>query len=314
MYETHITALRGIELDVLDLKATADFYRNAWGLVDVATDGDTMYLRGMGTEHHILTLHQRRKAALNSITFAAQDKRAVDAIHAKMQGLGVKIVAAPTALAAVAGGGYGFSLLTPEGQVINVTAEVTRHERAINDRSRPEKLSHVVLNVEDIERQNSFFCDVLGFRLSDRTERMDFVRCSSDHHSIALAKGHGAGLNHMAYEIANFDGLMRGAGRLKSLGIETEWGVGRHGPGNNIFSYFVEPNGFVTEYTTEVEQIDEAGYVAGTPEYWARVMNGNPDRWGMAIPTKRGRDAMSGKLTEEANLRCEEIIARRMAS
>ncbi len=34
--------------------------------------------------------------------------------------------------------------------------------------------------------------------------------------------------------------------------------VGRHGPGNNVFSYFIEPNGFVAEYTTELDQIDEA--------------------------------------------------------
>ena len=314
MYEDRISGLRGVELDVLDLNVTADFYKNAWGLHEVARDGDTMYLRGTGTEHHILTLHERPRAALNSISFAAQDKRSVDAIHAKVQALGVRIASAPKTLSPLAGGGYGFSLITPEGQVLNITAEVTRHEHAIADRSLPEKLSHVVLNVEDIAKQNHFFVDVLGFRLSDATERMEFVRCSSDHHSIALARGHGAGLNHMAYELPNFDGLMRGAGRLKARGIETEWGVGRHGPGNNIFSYFVEPNGFVTEYTTEVERLDEATHIAGTPDYWARVMKGNPDRWGMAMPTKRGRDAMSGLLVEEANLRCEEIIARRMAS
>ena len=33
------------------------------------------------------------------------------------------------------------------------------------------------------------------------------------------------------------------------------WGVGRHGPGNNVFTDSVEPNGFVTEYTTEVDQV-----------------------------------------------------------
>ena len=45
------------------------------------------------------------------------------------------------------------------------------------------------------------------------------------------------------------------------------WGVGRHGPGNNVFSYFVEPNGFVTEYTTEVEQVDDT-YVAHDAQWW----------------------------------------------
>ena len=158
------------------------------------------------------------------------------------------------------------------------------------------------------------FKDILGFRHSDSTSFMDFIRCSADHHSIAMARGHGAGLNHMAYEVPNFDGLMRGAGRVKKSGYEIEWGVGRHGPGNNIFSYFVEPNGFVTEYTTEVERIDEATHIPGTPDYWQRVMNGNPDRWGMAVPSKLLREAMAGKLVDENNQRCEDIISRKMAS
>ena len=42
-------------------------------------------------------------------------------------------------------------------------------------------------------------------------------------------------------------------------------------------------------------------------------MNGNPDRWGMAVPTKLLRDAMGGKLVAENNQRCEEIMARKMA-
>jgi catechol 2,3-dioxygenase len=117
----------------------------------------------------------------------------------------------------------------------------------------------------------------------------------------------------MAYEVPNFDGLMRGAGRMKQQGFNVEWGVGRHGPGDNIFSYFIEPNGFVTEYTTEIEQIDESIHMPGTAEYWAKKMP-MPDRWGMALPSQLLREAMSGKLTQERNLRCEDIISAKLAS
>ena len=313
MSEVRVNALRGVELNVISLDESAAFYSKCWGLEEVARDGATMYLRAGGAEHHILTLHEARRASLHSIDFAVHDKRIVDALHAKAASLGIEVVAAPRSLSALAGGGYGFSLRTPEGQTLNITSDVERHDFIYSDRSKPLKLSHIVLNVEDIEKQNRFFCDTLGFRLSDATERMDFVRCSADHHSIALARGHGAGLNHMAYEVPNFDGLMRGAGRLKQNGFNVEWGVGRHGPGDNIFSYFIEPNGFVTEYTTEVEQIDEATHMPGDAAYWARKMP-MPDRWGMALPSKDLREAMAGKFTEERNLRCEDIISRKMAS
>lgn len=313
MDEVRVNGLRGIELGVFDLKASGAFYREQWGLEEASAEADRLYLRGTGREHHILTLHERPRAGLHSMNFSARDRRMVDALHQKARTMGVKIIGAPEALPGVAGGGYGFTLETPEGQALSISTDVVGHAEAILDRSRPAKLSHIVLNVENIEKQNRFFCDVLGFRLSDVTERMDFVRCSSDHHSIALARGHGAGLNHMAYEVPNFDGLMRGAGRMKQGGFNIEWGVGRHGPGDNIFTYFIEPNGFVTEYTTEVEQVDEATHMPGDGAYWSRRMP-MPDCWGMAIPSKQLREAMSGNIVKENNLRCEDIISRKLAS
>ena len=145
---------------------------------------------------------------------------------------------------------------------------------------------------------------MLGFKWSDSTFMMDFVRCCSDHHSVALARGNGPSLNHMAYEMPDIDGLMRGAGRVRKSGYEIMWGVGRHGPGSNVFSYFVEPNGFVTEYTTEVEQVGD-NYVGHDSDWW-KAQNVFPCRWNMAgAPSPFARKAMRGELVEEENQRCE---------
>ena len=81
-----------------------------------------------------------------------------------------------------------------------------------------------------------------------------------------------------------------------------EWGVGRHGPGANIFVYFVEPDGYAIEYTAEVEQIDERTHKPGTAEEWAHTKIKRPDRWGFAAPpTPRMREAMhgAGQLAEQ---------------
>jgi catechol 2,3-dioxygenase len=246
------------------------------------------------------------------VHFAAADRGAVDALHAKAKAFGAKVDGPPAELPASAGGGYGFRFSSPEGHVLNIAADVARHPNLVNDRSKPVKLSHVVLNTARIADQTAFFVDLLGFRLSDSTHMMDFIRCSADHHSIALARAEGPSLNHMAYEMANMDGLMRGAGRLKQNGFNIEWGVGRHGPGDNVFSYFIEPNGFVTEYTTEIQQIDESEHVVGTPEYWAAFPM-RPCRWGMGgHPSNRLRVAMGGELIpdEAAGRRCEEVMAK----
>ena len=154
-----------------------------------------------------------------------------------------------------AGGGYGFSVLNPDGQRVTIGTDRSRHAEEIEDVTRPSKLSHVVLNSSQVASMRAFFSDLLGFRLSDSTAMMDFIRCSTDHHAMALAHANGPSINHIAYEIDDIDSLMRGVGRLKKHGFEMEWGLGRHGPGDNVFSYFIEPNGFASEYTTGMQQI-----------------------------------------------------------
>ena len=315
MINAKVTGLRGIELGVTNLDRAAAFYSHVWGLEPVVSERDTIHLRANGPEHHVVTLRERPKAGMLGVHFGAQDREAVDALHDKAKAFGAAVTGAPAELPRRAGGGYGFSFRTPEGHALNVSSDVAQHPNTVNDRSRPIKLSHVVLNSASIEQQTNFFIDLLGFKLSDSTDMMDFIRCCADHHSIAMARGDGPSLNHMAYEIPNIDGLMRGAGRLKSSGFNIEWGVGRHGPGDNVFSYFIEPNGFVVEYTTEIEQIDEADYQPRDADYW-RNFPMRPCRWGMGgHPSNRLKAAFGGDLgvaDEDDGKRCEEIMAKKL--
>ena len=51
--------------------------------------------------------------------------------------------------------------------------------------------------------------------------------------------------------------------------------------GNNIFAYFVDPNGYVIEYTAEVQQVDDS-YKVGMPEDWERPPELQGGGWGFA--------------------------------
>ena len=292
MSEPKVTGLRSVEYNVNDVATSARFYEDCWGLAPVAQEGGVHYLRATGAEHHIVALHEGAKVGPKCIHFAADDKEAVDGLHAKLSGLGAKIDSAPATLT-TPGGGYGFSFSDPDGLSYAISSDVEQHNDATMEADRPFKLSHVVLNSEQVQKQQDYFCDVLGFRLSDWTERMNFIRCSSDHHSIAFAHANGPSLNHTAFEVPTMDALMRGAGRMKQKGFNVGWGVGRHGPGNNVFTYFLEPNGLVVEYTAEVEHVDES-YEVGGPDVWAKRVGG-PDRWGFADPpSPLIRQAMGG--------------------
>ncbi len=292
MSEPRVTGLRSIDYNVTDVATSARFYEICWGLSPVAQHDGAQYLRATGAEHHIVSLHPGAKVGPKCVHFAADDKAAVDGLHAKLSGLGTTINSAPAALT-TPGGGYGFSFSDPDGLSYAISSDVDQHDDATMEADRPFKLSHVVLNSDQVGKQQDYFCDVLGFRLSDWTERMNFIRCSSDHHSIAFAHANGPSLNHTAFEVPDIDALMRGSGRMKKKGFDVGWGVGRHGPGNNVYTYFLEPNGLVIEYTAEVEQVDDT-YEVGGPEVWAQRVGG-PDRWGFADPpTPLMRQAMGG--------------------
>lgn len=321
MANSTVTGVRSIELGVRDLHQSAEFYTKVWALEEVSAAGDTMHFRATGGEHHVLTIRERPQASLLGVHFAAADRDAVNQLCAKAKGYGVAIAHDPAPLDASAGGGYGFRFETPDGLPMTISSDSAQHPDVVVDRSRPTKISHVVLNSARTDDQVPFFIDVLGFKLSDSTHMMEFLRCSADHHSIAIFRNNGPSLNHVAYELPNIDGLMRGAGRLKRSGFDVEWGVGRHGPGSNVFSYFIEPNGFVAEYTTELDQLDDATHVPQDASYWQKIMP-NPDRWGLAgPPSNRMRAAMSGALylgdRELSNAlagdaRCEDIIGRKL--
>src|SRR5690242_17635508 len=146
MTSARVTGLRSVELGVPDLEKSADFYRDVWGLEDVLATGDTIHMRGTGAEHHVLTLRQRPKASFLGVHFAAADHTAVDRLHAQAKAHGASVTGEPAALPRHDGGGYGFAMRSPEGQPIFISSDVDRLPDGRADRSRPTKLTHVVLN------------------------------------------------------------------------------------------------------------------------------------------------------------------------
>ena len=116
---------------------------------------------------------------------------------------------------------------------------------------RPRQIAHVNLNANDFDASLRFFTETLGFRVrSTRTRRCGSCTAhSTEHSSIVLAKTNMPTLNHVAFEMPDFDSVMRGMGRMKDNGYPIEWGPGRHGPGNNVFAYFCGPDELPIEYT-----------------------------------------------------------------
>jgi len=269
--------IRSIELELPDRDSAVRFFRDTWGLLDAGERNGTSYLRGTEDIPYVVSVTESGEPAVTAVTFSGS-KTELERI--RRRAAAARVPLGPVRKFDEPGGGSGFYLEGPEGHVFRFVVERKRAKKLRPDRDRPLQVTHVVLNARDREACTRFAVEVLGFRLSDRTGFMNFVRCDSVHHAIAYAQSDNSWLNHIAFEMIDIDAVMRGIGRLKDAGIETFWGPGRHGPGNNVFAYFVAPFGAAVEYTSEIQRIGNR-YKVGTPGDWKWPLNRN-DHWGVS--------------------------------
>lgn len=252
-----ISHVRYIAHAVPDFKAALSFYRDTWGLSEVASDSAVSFLAAeASSEPYVLRLRQATEKHLDLIGFGVRTVEEIDVVAASLAKAGVRLEREPQRQD-TPGGGYGFRFFDPDGRLVELSADLTgRSARELEPgESIPAKVSHVVLNTPDMDRFVSFYTTQLGFQVIDWLgDFMAFLRVGAQHHVLAVGRSPHASFNHIAFEMRGWDEYMRGTGRLVQQGVKPIWGPGRHGPGNNTFSYFVDPTGNVTEYTSQMQE------------------------------------------------------------
>jgi catechol 2,3-dioxygenase-like lactoylglutathione lyase family enzyme len=259
-----VTEIRYVGYAVTDLEAERAFYRDVWGLREAGEQDGMIHFAAEGhDEPYVVRLRPADEQRIDVIALAADNRADVDALFEKVAAHGCKIVFEPKPLTTL-GGGYGFRFFSMDGLPYEISSDVERGPMRTMNRWEgvPQKISHIVLHSPNHKAEVQFFVDVLGFRVSDWLgDFMCFLRCNEWHHRIAFLPGPPC-LNHVAYDVLSVDDMMRGVHRLKQKGVDIRWGPGRHTAGNNAFSYFTTPGGFAVEYTSEVEQVDDATWEA----------------------------------------------------
>ncbi len=285
MSKAKVIALRSVDLGFSDVDKALRFFTQAWNLTHVGENAGVYYLRGTGPFHHILTIRRAAKPGLIRMVLDAADRAGVDALHAQIVAHGLKTIDPPGNLRQPHGS-YGFGFKDPEGRNTAIVCGVKDHADTADKPDYPRKLSHVNVNAGDSEATFLFYRNALRFTLTDTTNRLRFLSCNADHHSMVLGFTGGPTLNHIAFELPDYESVMRGAGRMRDDGRAIEWGPGRHGPGNNVFCYFLGPEDMPVEYTAEMQQID-ASHRAKTPDDWTWPP-GRLDCWGISpFPSER---------------------------
>lgn len=267
--------LRSIELALPDPAGAANFLTDIWGMAPADERNGTHYLRGSGSYPYLVALEPSDREFVRSTTFVCDETE----LAALKQRVGQSGFPATSTVSSDPGGGRGVIVELPDGELLRFLAG-SEEVAPIEGRDLPVKLTHIVFNSVDAEASGQAAEQALGFHVSDRTKGMVFVRCNDSHHSTAFARAGFASLNHIAFEMTDIDAVMRGIGRLRDHGATPAWGPGRHGPGANVYAYYIAPFGPVIEFSTAVEKVPD-DYRVGAPEDWTWPPN-RIDQWGIS--------------------------------
>lgn len=124
----------------------------------------------------------------------------------------------------------------------------------------PGRLQHLVMRTTQPEKMVEFYSSVLGFIPSDKVLdgegvlRACFLRSDAEHHSFACFRAPEARLDHHSYETTDWDKLRDWADHMSERATPIFWGIGRHGPGDDLFFMVRDPDDNLVEISAEIER------------------------------------------------------------
>ncbi|MFI8221439.1 VOC family protein [Streptomyces sp. NPDC085932] len=137
----------------------------------------------------------------------------------------------------------------------------------------PIKLSHVVLQTNQIPVLRDWYCQLLGARVQAEVGPMCLLTYDDEHHRIALLHleqyseriPNAAGMHHMAFCYASLSELLHHYEKLRPKGV-LPWFCVNHGP--TISLYYRDPDGNQSELQVDVfETSEEANDFMQSPAY-----------------------------------------------
>lgn len=117
--------------------------------------------------------------------------------------------------------------------------------------------SHVGLYSSDPKRDEKFWTEVGGARVSDRIGDAALLRINPIHHTMALFPADHGGVQHINHQVESVDDILRAFYFLKEKGVRISFGPGRHVTSGAYFLYFAGPDGMTYEYSCGVREFTE---------------------------------------------------------
>lgn len=277
------TTLSHVALRSEHVARMVEFYEDVLGLrvhEPLAQGGARL---GWGSGHHVLDLLPG-EVGLDHYALEVRDAGGPDGVAARLQAVGAR----PEHRPAEGAHPEAIAVRDPDGNVVELHGRVDRSgEHAADPGRRPVRVQHVTLATRAMDEMVRFYADGLGFEIADRMEdTFTWLRCDAYHHTVAVVMSRGTGaLDHYSYDVEGWADFKTWCDRLGAARVPVCWGPARHGPGNNLFIMFQDPDGNRIELSAEMERFWDR-----TASYQARVWADDPwtiNVWGGVGPEWR---------------------------
>ena len=249
-----------IQLKVVDLETSVDFYKKIMGLEEVGrtTDGRVMLKCYDEFDHHSVVLKQADVSGFDYVAFKVVDSACLEELKATTEAFGYAVDVASDEQPGY-GKRYGFKLCT--GHRIELYAEV---ERATNypmlknpdpwveepHGMRAQRFDHLLLygpNIAEVER---YFTEVLGMYAPEICNTPDGKRFAvwltggMKAHDIAFVEYERPNtIHHHAFFLEDWHDLGHAADLIGKYRVKRDVGPTRHAITRGQTIYFWEPSG-----------------------------------------------------------------------
>lgn len=278
---TGINRIAYTTFETPDLEPQIDHYMRVLGLTLVARDSKSAYLSA-SVDHHTVLLHKGASARCIALGFQVAPTTDLADYARQIEAKGIATKRLSDSQPGVA------NLVTfadQKGTQIEVFAQ---QDISVHGFSKsgiaPNKIGHLAHNATDVQGAVKFYCDVLGFRVSDWLgDFFAFLRCGPDHHTINIVAGKAAKMHHIAFELRDWAHIKEACDLLATENIPLVWGPVRHGIGHNISVYYRNPDGQMVELFCELDQVNEE-LGSFEPRPWHQDHPQKPKVWSNILP------------------------------
>lgn len=252
-----------IQLRVLDLAESVDFYSNVMGLIETGRDAQgRVYFKAWDErDHNSVVLRQSDTAGVDFFAFKVDSDASLAKLEKDLNAYGVATRRMPAGDLLETGERVRFTL--PTGHDIELYAHKTEVGNGLGEVNpeawiaaaekgiAPIRLDHCLLYGPDIEKAQAIFTDVLGFYKVEHIELEDgqtdlaiWLSCSIKAHDIAFVRHEEPGkLHHVAFMLESWEKVLRAADLMSMNRVSIDIGPTRHGVTRGTTIYAFDPSG-----------------------------------------------------------------------